>query len=150
MSSLLFSIWPKEGKMIDRFLKFVSPEPNTGCWLWMGGCSQNGYGAFKVNGRQETAHRIAYSLLRGEIPEGLQLDHLCRVRCCVNPDHLEPVTPKENIRRSPIHSGAKTHCPQGHAYTAENTGKHAGERFCRKCARKKWLDYYYRVVKGAA
>lgn len=101
-----------------NFLSYVVPEPNTGCWLWVGAHDNGGYGIF----RNQKAHRFSYTLHRGEIPEGLVLDHLCRVRCCVNPNHLEAVTAKENIRRgevSLIH-GSKTNCPYGHPYDVDN------------------------------
>jgi hypothetical protein len=111
-----------------------------GCWVWVGALTTKGYGTVSHEGRKWAAHRLVYTLIKGEIPAGLQLDHLCRVRHCVNPDHLEPVTGKENIRRSPIHHGAKTRCKQGHPFTAENTGinKIHGvpkRRFCRTCQR---------------
>lgn len=81
-----------------RFDSLISPEPNTGCWLWLGTLSDNGYGIYA----HRRAHRIAFEQMKGGIPPGLDLDHLCRVRCCVNPEHLEPVTRKENCRRSPL------------------------------------------------
>lgn len=71
----------------------------TGCWEWQGELNRNGYGRVWVNGRRLMAHRVAYQLLVGEIPEGLVLDHLCKVRRCCNPDHLEPVTVRENTLR---------------------------------------------------
>lgn len=85
----------------------VSPEPNTGCWLWLAGVNRSGYGHFSVKSVSKLAHRAAYELFVGKIPRGLGLDHLCRVRSCVNPAHLEPVTQKENCvrARSTDHSG---------------------------------------------
>ena len=77
------------------------PEPNTGCWLWLGGLNQKGYPQFKHQQRTWRAHRFMYERAKGPLPEGLTLDHLCRVRSCVNPDHLEPVTHAENCRRRP-------------------------------------------------
>lgn len=138
---------------IDRFLQYVHPEPNTGCWLWAGTWSDSEYGHFWINdgkgGRPHGAHRVAYELFRGPIPEGLELDHLCRVHCCVNPWHLEPVTQQENLRRGlgtlPAISAhtqaaqARTHCRSGHPYTSENTRcTHDGKRqrrICRQCSR---------------
>jgi hypothetical protein len=101
-----------------------------------------GYGAFMVGGRNVRVHRWAYETLVGPIPDGLVIDHLCRVRNCVNPDHLEPVTHRENIRRG--EAGAwnrvKTHCPQGHEYTPENTRYSGTTRNCRECQRIRNLE----------
>lgn len=128
-----------------RFLKFVSPEPNSGCWLWMGGCNHDGYGNFGVDGRTESSHRIAYLFEKGVIPVGLELDHKCRIKSCCNPDHLEPVTHHENIRRAGswslanaaacISKRAATHCINGHEYIESNTGWYKGHRYCRVCNR---------------
>jgi hypothetical protein len=102
-----------------------------GCWLWMG--SRNNYGQFWRTDikRKVMAHRFAYELEVGPVPEGLMLDHLCRQRYCVNPRHLEPVTNQENQRRGAW--GQATHCPNGHEYTPENTGHRNGKRACRAC-----------------
>lgn len=123
---------------MDRFWDKVMPEPNSGCWLWMGALYFNGYGAFGVNRKTRRAHRIAYEALRGPIPAGLHLDHKCRVRSCVNPDHLEPVTQAENNRRGVemvwMVNAKKTHCPRGHPYNEENTIIYkSGSRACREC-----------------
>ena len=116
------------------------------CWLWTAGCGSDGYGRLYVAGRHVLAHRFAYELLVGPIPEGLQIDHLCRVRLCVNPAHMEPVTQQENIRRG--ESGrwqlAKTHCPQGHPYDTENTNLYRGMRYCRSCGRANTRAWYAR------
>lgn len=80
-------------------MSFINRDGPNGCWLWTGTIERTGYGRFWLGGRQEIAHRASYALLIGPIPEGLTIDHLCRVRACVNPDHLEPVTLAENIRR---------------------------------------------------
>lgn len=121
--------------------KFI-PEPNTGCWLWFAYRDRKGYGTVGVGTAVKYAHRVVYETLRGPIPEGLQLDHLCRVRCCVNPDHLEPVTNQENARRGDNgkRQRARTHCPRGHAYDAANTAVNTrgdGRKFrvCRTCDR---------------
>ncbi len=117
----------------------LEPSP---CWLWLGGKNSSGYGYFYYEGRHVRAHRWAYEQSIGPIPEGLQLDHLCRVRACVNPAHLEPVTGKENYRRgegAPAKNGRKTHCVRGHAFTPENTAiRPGGGRTCRTCRRKHW------------
>ena len=107
------------------------------CWLWQGKVNNSGYGSFSVDSL--LAHRFAYESWVGPTPEGLHVDHLCRVKLCVNPDHLEAVTPLENCRRKELALGigsAKTHCPHGHAYDEENTYHHpTGRRYCRACAR---------------
>lgn len=124
----------------ERFWAKVDKNGPGGCWLWTAGTSK-GYGQF-LNG----AHRVSYEMLVGPIPEGLHIDHLCRVRACVNPDHLEPVTRKENILRgvgAPAVNARKTHCSQGHPYNDENTyaytyanGKES-RRDCRACQRER-------------
>ena len=108
----------------ERFLDKISPEPNSGCWLWDASLDGKGYGQFMTsqNGKPKLlrAHRVSYEMHKGPIPEGLDLDHLCRVPSCVNPDHLEPVTRSENLRRGNMRESngkmAKTHCQNGHEY----------------------------------
>ena len=121
----------------ERFDAKWIPEPNTGCWLWVGTTSPNGYGRFWSKGRLAYAHRHAYERWVGPIPDGLQLDHLCRVRCCVNPGHLEAVTCRENLLRGETFqaaNAAKTHCIRGHEFTPENTHvRKGGGRDCRTC-----------------
>ena len=104
------------------------------CWLWQASNNGIGYGKFHASGGRNASavysHRWAYEFCVGPIPQGLTIDHLCRVTNCVNPDHLEPVTIRENILRGP---GAKTHCLRGHEFTPDNTMVRAGARWCRKC-----------------
>lgn len=112
----------------------VNKAGRLGCWLWTGKIGHNGYG--KSSAR--LAHRVSWELQRGPIPAGLVIDHLCRVRHCVNPDHLEPVTIQENIRRGIGQSAVntrKTHCIRGHALEGENLLIKAGKRQCRDCTR---------------
>lgn len=107
------------------------------CWEWTGH-QQFGYGLFVVSSKPlkvAKAHRVAWELLVGPIPEGLVIDHLCRVQRCLNPAHLEVVTPAENSRRMPISLARKRrqHCPHGHPYDTANTRMHNGGRCCRTC-----------------
>ena len=122
----------------DRFWARVDKSGE--CWLWTAYRRSDGYGQFRIGVRVVRAHRYAYELLVGPIPEGLILDHLCRVRNCVNPAHLEPVTQGENVRRglaggpaAGLRMRAKTHCLQGHPYDEENTRWYKGWRYCRTC-----------------
>lgn len=108
-------------------------------WLWTGCVSKQGYGRMYHNRGTHGAHRVIYQILKGEIPEGLELDHLCRIRHCVNPTHLEPVTPRENLRRGVgigVVNAAKTHCKQGHEFIGENLYVWRGWRKCRECMRQ--------------
>lgn len=111
-------------------------EGVNGCWLWTG-ARTGGYGVFGFDGGTVVAHRAAFYLCVGPIDQGLELDHLCRVRRCVNPEHLEPVTRRENLRRSPLalpaKNALKTECKHGHAFTEENTYIGKNGRNCRKC-----------------
>lgn len=112
----------RDQSIADRIERYSNPEPMTGCHLWSGYALPNGYGVLnvgRVGGRLQLklAHRVVYERARGPIPNGLHLDHKCRVIACVNPQHLEPVTAAENVRRAqpfrqPIE--LKTHCIRGH------------------------------------
>lgn len=120
-----------------RFWRKVAKSD--GCWNWQAAKVPSGYGRAQFDGRVQQAHRVAYELIVGPIGEGLHLDHLCRNPSCVNPAHLEPVTPGENVLRgvgpSAIHAAAN-YCINGHAFTPENTRVDAkGWRSCRACDR---------------
>lgn len=121
-----------------RFWEKVAPEPNSGCWLWLGGLNDSGYGRMTI-GRNKNfrAHRWAYLFYVGSIPPGLELDHKCRVRSCVNPAHLEPVTHLINSRRGQggKYQTLRTHCPHGHPYDSQNTKIIDGKRKCLICMR---------------
>ena len=129
-----------DSRLPERFWRKV--EPGRGqCWLWIAATSVKGYGRFAFNGHNRLAHRVAYEVLVAPIPQWLQIDHLCRVRACVNPRHLEPVTPQVNTQRSPLlglGNLRKTHCPAGHPYDASNTYEYAGARECRRTQVRKY------------
>lgn len=114
------------------------------CIEWAGYIKPNGYGQ---TGAGEPAHRAAYVASRGPIPEGLEIDHLCRNKQCVNPDHLEPVTRAENARRR---FADYTHCANGHEYTIANTYRRpSGFRDCRACGRERVRAYKSRKKAAA-
>jgi hypothetical protein len=129
---------------IDRFNSFALVVPS-GCIEWTGYIDRHGYGRFGPGGRdggKVSAHRWSYEHNVGPIPDGFQIDHLCRNRKCVNPDHLEPVTQRENILRGVGASAAnarKSTCPAGHAYTDDNVyiSPTDGSRNCRECMRER-------------
>lgn len=128
---------------VTRFWERVALHDDDQCWLWTATCSPSGYGRFCANYKETPAHRFSYERLVGPIPDGLVIDHLCRVRNCVNPRHMEPVTLGENSRRGDNANRRKTHCPRGHAYAehGETNRQVSGgpHRFCRLCyqARKR-------------
>ena len=113
------------------------------CWVWTARIGEHGYGEFNIDGKSNLAHRVSYQLAGGEIPKGMCIDHLCRVRKCIRPSHLEVVTYKENTRRGDSWkiNGLKTHCPYDHEYTPENTYTRNGSRFCKACDRRRGAEY---------
>jgi hypothetical protein len=113
---------------IDRFSALVNKTEE--CWLWTGHTSKDGYGYFQEASRTPvTAHRFSYKAFVGDIPAGLEIDHTCRVRHCVNPEHLEVVTHDENMRRA-----RRVECRRGHPYTGNNFFVNkAGDRVCKIC-----------------
>jgi hypothetical protein len=132
-----FEVQFNDPRMPERFWNKIEQDPS-GCWLWVGYTSHKGYARMVWGSRKWAyAHRIAYEQLVGPIPEHLpDCDHLCRVRNCVNPNHIEPVTHLENVRRGLRCVKAATHCRHGHAYDEENTYvSSTGARACRACGR---------------
>lgn len=121
----------------ERFWSRVDKSGD--CWIWTGCKDSNGYGKVKVPGGTDYAHRISYKLMRGGIPYGRELDHLCRLPWCVKPEHLEPVSHQENVQRGNAGKWfaevqkSKTHCPKGHPYSETNTISKGGSRTWRAC-----------------
>jgi HNH endonuclease len=115
------------------------------CWTWQAALNNRGYGVIGERHMPRLAHRVSYEHFVGPIPDGLVLDHLCRVRHCVNPAHLEAVTQQENTRRG--ERAQRTHCPHGHEYSPENTAvRKDGSRECRQCVRERVARYRKRKV----
>lgn len=134
----------------ERLERLAIPEPNSGCWIWCGHIKSNGYGTLgvKIGTKWKTihAHRASYEAYIGFIPPFADLDHLCRNRSCINPDHLEPVSRSENLKRSPLMNRQthKTACPQGHQYSGTDN---RGRRICRECMRLAEIRYRERKRK---
>lgn len=118
------------------------------CWLWTGRIYPNGYGQFHARTKVVYAHRWSYEFHVGPIPQGKELDHICRVRHCVRPGHLEAVTHRENVRRG---NAVKNHCIHGHAYNKQNMwlDKH-GWKHCRACNRIRKRNYYQEAIRNVA
>lgn len=130
-----------------RFRDKFYVDNDTGCWLWTAYIGDDGYGQFWLNGYRPRAHIVSYRWWVGSIPDGLQLDHLCRVRHCINPNHLEAVTPRENLLRGDTktaRNAKRIHCPSGHlligsnVYIRANGGREC--RACRKEAKVRWRE----------
>ena len=132
-------------RLPERFWSKCIPEPNSGCWIWIAGVrdKKEGYGCFQMStGVNRRSHQVCYEALIGEVPDGLQLDHKCRLRLCCNPSHLEPVVQRINVLRGEglaAQAARRTHCAAGHLYTDENTymrvrtGRQESSRVCRQC-----------------
>ena len=129
---------------VERFASKFKTSKN--CWEWTKGKNSHGYGGFYAEGKMNHAHRVMYRLVTGkEIPKGMHTDHLCRNTACVNPDHLEVVTHRENILRGnniASTNSRKIHCPLGHEYSGDNlyTDK-VGRRYCKTCRHNRYCDY---------
>jgi hypothetical protein len=151
--------YPKWGdsRLPERFWDKTAPCPMSGCWLWTASWTVHDYGhcSRKEDGvwRSRVAHKVAYEALVGPVPTGLVLDHLCRVRPCCNPLHLEAVTQRENVLRGAGLAAAnalKTSCPAGHSYADSGVYVYPnGKRKCRVCTRAQLDSHRARVAGGA-
>lgn len=130
---------PKPRPPLERLMAKVTQHPDNGCWV-SSIVSPLGYARVGLpDGRKLMGHRLVYEMLVGPIPEGLELDHLCRNHACVNPAHLEPVTHLENVRRG--EKAQRTHCVHGHEFTPANTYlRKEGRRMCRACRNRRVRD----------
>lgn len=140
----------------ERFMARVRNSSN-GCWEWTSYCHKNRYGRFSIGRREDgrvvtvLAHRWSYLHFVGPIADNLVIDHLCRNPRCVNPDHLEPISQSENVRRGNGYKANNTHCKRGHEYTASNTLiRKDGSRRCRICTRQSWREHKAQVARRAA
>ena len=117
-----------------RIWNKIQPCPMSGCWIWTSSTHRLGYGDVWWQGARRYAHRVMFVLTRGSIAEGTEIDHLCRVRACCNPAHLEPVTHAENMRRAELHRARPQTCLRGHAFDRIQTRPDGSTyRACRTC-----------------
>lgn len=138
----------------ELFAYYWKPDDITSCWNWIGGINRGGYGLFySAERRSRLAHRTSWELHRGPIPKGMQIDHMCRNRSCVNPDHLRVVTPGQNTLENSLNftatHAAKTHCPKGHPFSGNNLRRRfvpsqGWIRECITCVRQLSTDGFYR------
>lgn len=128
-----------------RLKEKIIIHPKSRCWIWTGTLSFYGYGTMVINTKSTRVHRFSYEIHKGKIPEGLVIDHLCRNKKCVNPEHLEAVTGTENLRRGK--EATKTHCKRGHPLVDRQRN---GDRYCKKCATYRARINYHKRRCGKA
>ena len=123
--------------IIDRSVAI----PFAGCWVWTKGMNNSGYGSVRINGEPFGAHRASYMIFKGDIPQSMDVHHVCENKACVNPEHLELLTRSENVKATPRSRERKTECVNGHALVFENVYDWHGNRGCRTCRRDAWKRY---------
>ena len=142
------AVRPNQKTPWERF--WVKVDASGDCWEWTASTRGAGYGQFGwAPDRIIDAHRVVWELLVGPIPEGLTIDHLCRNKICVNPDHLEVVTYQENINRSPVSPSRRRYCPQGHPLFGDNLRVVSGARRCINCDRRRSREQYWKRKEDA-
>lgn len=148
-------VFYRKPSLAERFNSRFIPVPFSGCWIWTANLRKDGYADIGDGPKKKLAHRVSYELHKGSIPDGMVIDHLCRVPCCVNPSHLEAVSPRENYIRGiglPTmleRLSKRTHCKNGHEVSVLNTHvNELGQRSCRVCWRTR--ARFYRKQKREA
>ena len=141
-------------KVLEKLILCQPATLDTGCWEWPGWKTNNGYGGVTINRAHCLVHRIVYEFFLGKIPDGLQVDHLCRNRACANPYHMEIVTTRENVLRGiglSAQNARKTHCHAGHEFSESNTYHYRGQRHCRSCKAATSRGFYLksRIADGS-
>lgn len=130
---------------IQRFWKGLAPSDEGGCRVWTRSIASTGYGNIRIGGATYLTHRVAYVIAHGDIPDGLQIDHLCRVRACSEITHLEAVTPAVNTSRTAPYRVISTSCWRGHPLSEDNVRRYNGSRFCKECDRIRGREYRARI-----
>lgn len=132
---------------LKRFMSKVHKTDS--CWFWMAGKNGNGYGYFWFENASVPAHRWIYCFFNGRLGYDIELHHKCQTPTCVNPDHLQPLTPSEHIKKHGMTfwQSNKTTCPNGHPYSGNNLYVCRKKRYCRICRRLYFRKYYHSVLK---
>jgi len=133
-------------QVLKRFYSYIKINPKSKCWEWQRYITKDGYGQYYFDFKLGYAHRFAYEYFKGTLQNNQHIHHTCENSICVNPDHLEQLSPKEHIRKTPLHNAKKTHCPQGHEYTSENTYFYSAGRRCKKCLKLHHHNYYHKDI----